>query len=169
MNRYCFAGCVLFVALAAPAQSVPPQPASSPQPGQPAQPADPTTESPGLMPAPPTFSPDAASGTAQKPRGPVRISGGVMAGNLQSRVEPVYPPDAKAKGMQGAVVLDTLIGKTGTVQEVRVLSGPAVLASAALDAVRQWTYKPYVLNGQPAQVRTTVTVNFQLAQPAPTQ
>ncbi len=92
-----------------------------------------------------------------------------MAGNLQSRVEPVYPPDAKAKGMQGAVVLDTLIGKTGTVQEVRVLSGPAVLASAALDAVRQWTYKPYVLNGQPAQVRTTVTVNFQLAQPAPTQ
>ncbi len=92
-----------------------------------------------------------------------------MAGNVQSRVDPAYPPEAKAKGMQGSVVLDALIGKTGAVQRLRVVSGPPALATAAMDAVRQWTYKPMFLNGQASEVLTTVTVNFQLAPPASPQ
>ena len=93
----------------------------------------------------------------------VRISSGVMAGQRINGAVPVYPPDAKAAGVQGSVVLHAIISKEGAVDSLKVLSGSDELAGAAIDAVRQWTYKPYLLNGEPTAVETTITVNFQLA------
>jgi TonB family protein len=97
------------------------------------------------------------------PRGPVRISGGVMAGQLLTKVNPVYPAEARANGVQGTVVLHAIIGRHGSVEKLTVVSGPDALQAAALDAVRQWTYKPYLLNGQPVEVDTTIVVNLNLA------
>jgi TonB family protein len=96
------------------------------------------------------------------PHGPARVSGAVMAGNVLTRVNPVYPADAKAAGVNGAVVLHAIIGKVGTIERLDVVSGPAELRSSALNAVKQWTYKPYLLNGNPVEVDTTVTVTYQL-------
>ncbi len=93
-----------------------------------------------------------------------RVSGGVMAGNVISRVNPTYPPDAKAEGISGAVVMSAVIGTDGTIENLQVVSGPEKLRSSALDAVRQWTYKPYVLNGVPVSVQTTITVNYSFGQ-----
>jgi TonB family protein len=109
-------------------------------------------------------SPDAApvQTVAPAPR-MVRISGAVAAGNILTKVQPVYPPDAKAQGISGSVVLHAVIGKDGTVQELTAVTGNELLRSAALDAVRQWTYKPLSLNGNPVAVDTTVTINFNLA------
>ena len=94
--------------------------------------------------------------------GPVRISGGVMAGNLLTQVNPTYPDAARKAKIQGAVVLHAIIGKDGTIENLQVVSGPKELQGAALDAVRQWTYKPYRLNGEITEVETTITVNFAL-------
>jgi TonB family protein len=90
------------------------------------------------------------------------ISGGVIAANRLSNVSPVYPPDAKAAKLSGTVVLHAIIGKDGTIQSLTVLSGPEIFQKSALDAVRQWTYKPYMLNGEPTAVDTTITINYQL-------
>jgi len=109
---------------------------------------------------------DMQSGTAPTPqlRPPIaRISGGVMAGNILTKVAPVYPPDAKAQGISGTVVLHAIIGKDGKVQFLQAVSGPENLAKAAIDAVRQWTYKPYLLNGNPVEVDTVININFNLA------
>lgn len=100
-------------------------------------------------------------GTPQ-PQDPTRVSGGVMAGQIISKVNPVYPPEAKEKGIQGAVVLHAIIGKDGTVQNLNVVSGPDELQSSAMDAVKQWVYKPFLLNGNPTEVETTITVNYSL-------
>jgi protein TonB len=97
-----------------------------------------------------------------KPKGPARISGGVIAGTILEKTQPIYPPIAKAAHVQGSVVLHAIIGKNGSIQDLKVISGPAMLQSAALDAVKQWRYKPYILNGDPTEVDTTVTVNFNL-------
>jgi TonB family protein len=91
---------------------------------------------------------------------PARISGGVMAGNIVSKTQPVYPADAKKAGIQGSVVLHAVIGKDGTVEDLTVISGPPELATSALDAVSKWVYKPYLLNGEPVEVETTITVNY---------
>jgi protein TonB len=90
-----------------------------------------------------------------------------MAGNNLTKVNPVYPQEAKAAGVSGVVVLHAIIGKDGTVASLNAVSGPSVLAAAAIDAVRQWTYKPYLLNGNPVEVDTTITVNFNLNRPPP--
>ena len=92
-----------------------------------------------------------------------RISGGVMAGQILSRVNPVYPPEARAAGISGSVVLQARIGKDGVVQNLSAISGPAELQAAAIDAVKQWVYRPYLLNGAPVEVNTTITVNYHLA------
>jgi len=92
----------------------------------------------------------------------VRVSQGVSVGRLINKVEPVYPPLARNARVQGQVVLTAIISKDGTIQDLRVLSGHPLLVQAALDAVRQWRYKPYLLNGEPVEVETTVTVNFTL-------
>jgi protein TonB len=96
----------------------------------------------------------------EKPKGPVRVSSGVVAGNAISQPKPVYPPIARAAHVSGAVVLHAIIDKGGTIKDLTVISGPEMLRSSALDAVRNWKYKPYVLNGDPTEVETTITVNF---------
>ena len=100
-------------------------------------------------------------GAAQTPR-VVRISGGVMAGQVLSKVNPEYPADARAAKLSGSVVLAATIDENGTVQDLKVISGPKELTQSAIDAVGQWTYKPYLLNGEPTSVETTITVNYQL-------
>lgn len=93
----------------------------------------------------------------------VRVSQGVTQGLVLSRVQPVYPEEAKAAGAQGSVVLAVIIGKDGTVQNLHVItSASPLLNQAALDAVKQWRYKPYVLNGNPVEVDTSVSVTFTL-------
>jgi TonB family protein len=86
-----------------------------------------------------------------------------IAGNRDKYVEPVYPTDAKAAGIQGSVVLNAVIGKDGNIASLKLVSGPPELTKAAWDAVKQWTYKPYLLNGDPVAVDTTITVTFALA------
>jgi protein TonB len=98
------------------------------------------------------------------PDGPMRVSSAVIATLLQHKVDPIYPEDAKAKGISGAVVMHAIIDQQGKVDKLSAISGPGVLRDAALTAVRQWSYKPYMLNGKPQSVETTVTVNFT---PAP--
>jgi len=93
----------------------------------------------------------------------VRVSQGVSEGLLVHQVRPVYPPLARAARIQGAVVLQAVIGKDGAIQNLRLISGHPMLAPAAIDAVKQWKYKPYFLNGEPVEVDTQITVNFTLA------
>ena len=93
----------------------------------------------------------------------VRVSGGVTAGNLISQIKPQYPPIAKTARIQGSVVLHAIISKSGMVENLQVVSGHPMLTQAALDAVRQWRYKPYYLSGEPVEVDTTITVTFTLA------
>jgi protein TonB len=92
----------------------------------------------------------------------VRVSSGVAAGNRINDVKPVYPMIAKNNRITGSVVLHALISKTGTIENLQVVSGHPMLTQAALDAVRQWKYRPYLLNGEPVEVETTVQVNFNL-------
>ncbi|MGD0647715.1 MAG: M56 family metallopeptidase [Acidobacteriaceae bacterium] len=93
----------------------------------------------------------------------IQIRPGDIAGNRDKYVEPVYPPDAKAAGIQGSVILDAVIGKDGMISSLKLVSGPPELTKAAWNAVKQWTYKPYLLNGDPIAVETTITVTFALA------
>ncbi len=104
-----------------------------------------------------------AGETAPKTPGRVNVSAAVMAGNILHKVTPVYPVDAKKAGTQGKVVLDAIVGKDGTVENLKVVSGPKDLQQSALDAVRQWTYKPFLLNGNPVEVKTTINVTYSLA------
>jgi protein TonB len=90
------------------------------------------------------------------------ISSGVMAGNLLDKTVPQYPAIAKAARIQGTVVLQATISKTGSIENLRVVSGPPMLQQSAMDAVRSWRYKPYLLNGDPVEVETTVNVVFNL-------
>ena len=93
----------------------------------------------------------------------VRVSQGVSEGLLLHKVTPQYPPLAKQARIQGSVVLQATIGKDGSILNLRVASGHPMLTQAALDAVKQWKYKPYMLNGEAVEVETTVQVNFTLS------
>jgi protein TonB len=93
----------------------------------------------------------------------VRVSQGVTQGLLVHRVQPSYPPLARQARIQGSVVLQAVISKDGSIQNLRLVSGHPMLAPAAIDAVKQWRYKPYILNGEPVEVETQITVNFTLA------
>jgi protein TonB len=92
----------------------------------------------------------------------LRISSGVAEGNLINKVEPPYPQMAKIAHVQGDVVLQALISKQGTIENLRAVSGHPILIQAAMDAVKQWRYKPYLLNGDPVEVETTITVRFHM-------
>jgi TonB family protein len=94
--------------------------------------------------------------------GRVSVAPGVMKGNILTQVTPVYPPDAKKKRVQGKIVLHALIGKDGLVKDLTVVSGPEVLRQSSIDAVKQWTYKPFLLNGDPVEVDTHIDVNYTL-------
>jgi protein TonB len=93
---------------------------------------------------------------------PVRQSAGVQAANLIYQVKPVYPPLARTTRTQGIVVLEAVISKNGSIDSLRVISGHPLLTQAALDAVQQWRYRPTMLNNEPVDVVTTVTVTFTL-------
>jgi len=101
-------------------------------------------------------------GTTPSPQR-IRISQGVSAGLLLSQAPPHYPPDARAARIQGTVVMKALINQAGEVVNLELISGHPMLAPAAMDAVKQWKYKPYLLKGNPVQVETQVTVNFTLS------
>lgn len=90
-----------------------------------------------------------------------RLASGVAGGNVLRKVAPVYPLDSKMHHIAGSVILHAVIGKSGTIESLEVISAPAEdMAEAAMEAVGQWRYKPYLVNGRPTEVDTTVTVNF---------
>jgi protein TonB len=92
----------------------------------------------------------------------IAISSGVMTGLKTGGVNPTYPAIARAARISGTVVLQATISKTGTIENLHVVSGPPMLTQSALEAVRTWRYKPYQLNGEPVEVETTVNVVFNL-------
>ena len=92
----------------------------------------------------------------------LRISS-MLPGSLIHRVEPAYPPMARTARIQGPVVLAAVISKTGTIENLRLLSGHPLLVPSAIQAVSQWRYKPYILNNEAVEVETQITVNFVLA------
>ena len=96
-------------------------------------------------------------------RAPIRVSTAVEAGLLIQKALPVYPPIARAARIEGTVRLEATISKAGKIENLRVSNGPAMLQQAALDAVRNWRYRPYLLDGQPVEVETTVDVIFTLS------
>lgn len=93
---------------------------------------------------------------------PLRVSH-VMEGNLIYKPQPEYPPLARSGRIQGQVVLSAVISKEGTIENLRVVSGHPMLVRAAIDAVSRWRYRPYLLNGEPAEVETQIMVNFSLS------
>jgi protein TonB len=93
----------------------------------------------------------------------VRVSSGVSSGLLIRKVSPTYPPLARQARIQGTVILQAQISKDGSIQNLQLVSGHPMLAPAAIEAVKQWKYKPYLLNGEPVEVETQVQVNFTLA------
>jgi TonB family protein len=112
-----------------------------------------------------TPSPDAAEPAIKKVTIPIATAqnGGIKAGVLLVRVPPLYPPEARAAHISGTVVIQATIGKDGTIQNAKVVSSPDdSLSQAALDAVRQWRYQPYTLNGEPVAVMTTINLSFSL-------
>jgi len=106
---------------------------------------------------------NAASGTSL-PAQRVRVSQGVAAGLILSKVPPIYPPLARQARVKGTVVLKALINQAGDVESLELVSGDPMLTPAALDAVKQWKYRPYLLNGNAVYVETQVTVNFALSE-----
>jgi protein TonB len=86
----------------------------------------------------------------------------VAQGNLIQQVDPQYPSMARTARVSGAVILEATLGTDGTIRDLRLITGHALLAPAAMDAVRQWRYTPTMLNNQPVEVDTTISVNFTL-------
>jgi protein TonB len=111
----------------------------------------------GIISSTPVSVPKAATPTR------VRVSQGVTQGLLIRKVQPTYPPLARQARIQGAVLLQAEISKDGAIQNLRLISGHPMLTSAAIEAVKQWRYKPYILNGEPVEVETQITVNFTLS------
>ncbi len=96
------------------------------------------------------------------PAGRLRISD-MSPGMLMTPIRPVYPTIAKAAGVQGTVVVEAIISRTGTIESLRVVSGPPMLREAAMEAIRTARYQPYRLNSEPIEVETTITVNFKIS------
>jgi len=94
----------------------------------------------------------------------IRVGGQVQQANLIRQPKPVYPPLAKQARIQGVVRFNAIIGKDGTIQNLTLMSGHPLLVPAAQEAVKQWLYKPTLLNGEPVEVATVIDVNFTLSQ-----
>jgi protein TonB len=106
------------------------------------------------------LSQSSASGPSNA-RAQVQLSPG--SAQVVSRVDPSYPLLAKQMKVQGAVILEALISKNGSIQEIQVLSGPAILSEAAREAVKQWHFKPYYQSGRPVETEARITVNFTIS------
>jgi protein TonB len=117
----------------------------------------------GGLPAAAPPKPPPAPPAPPKPTGPAKIGGNVVAANLINPVKPIYPPLAKMARQQGTVKFEAMISKEGTIEDLKLISGPPLLVQAAMDAVKQWRYKPTILNGEPTEVQTTIDVNFSLS------
>jgi TonB family protein len=105
-------------------------------------------------PPPPPPPPQAISAA------PIRVGGDVAQSNLIQRIQPQYPADARAARIQGVVLLQAIIDRSGVIADLKVISGHPILNASAIDAVRQWRYNPILLNGQPIEVITTISVNY---------
>src|SRR6267378_1666989 len=121
----------------------------------------------GASDAPPAPPPIVQPAKAKPSSNPIRQGGNVQAARLIKRVNPTYPPLAAQSHISGTVRLHAIIGKEGTVREVDALSGHPLLLQSAMNAVKQWQYKPTLLNGRPVEVDTTIDVEFNLAGVAP--
>jgi protein TonB len=97
-----------------------------------------------------------------EPKGPLHVSTGVESALLVRKTVPVYPSLARAMHVEGTVALAATISKGGTIENLRVVSGPPILQGAALDAVKTWLYRPYLLDGAPVEVETTINVIFSM-------
>ena len=97
-----------------------------------------------------------------RPSGPMRVSAGVAAGQLLAPIRPVFPPIALATHTQGTVEVAATISPQGTIENIKVLSGPALLVPAAIEAIQRARYRPWMLSGQPVEVETTINVVFTL-------
>jgi protein TonB len=108
--------------------------------------------------------PVASQTTADNAKKPLklRISQGVAEGNILHKVPPRYPLEAKQKNITGDVILGFTIDRSGNVTGLKIISGHPLLAPAAVDAVRQWKYRPYLLNGEPVDVETTARISFRM-------
>ena len=136
--------------------------------------AEPEPQEPEQAPAPASIATDSSSNVlsslvntnavnVQKaPAETVRLSQGISQGLLIKRVQPEYPAQARQMRLEGKVELQASISKTGSITAVKQVSGDGTLGRAAIDAVRQWKYKPYYLNGEPIEIQTQITVNFKL-------
>src|SRR5271165_763373 len=118
----------------------------------------------GIVVPPPVVEPPHAAQAAQPEKRPVKLSEGVLQAQLISRIEPQYPPLARQTRTEGTVQLHAIIGRDGRITSLEVISGHPLLAKAALDAVRQWSYRPTLLNGEAVEVETSITVIFRLHQ-----
>ncbi|HYX70512.1 MAG TPA: energy transducer TonB [Terriglobales bacterium] len=132
--------------------------------------ASPDSPGPGCPTCPPAITPDMSNVFSPPPivprpalPRPAAVSGGVIEGYLVQRVQPLYPHLAKLTGVQGDVILQAMIDRDGRIEQLQAVSGHPLLVSAALEAVRQWRYRPYRLNGQPVEVETQITVRFILS------
>ena len=115
----------------------------------------------GAPPPPPPPPPVKAVATSREP---LRVGGNVQAANLIKKATPTYPALAKSARIQGTVRFTAIIGKDGTIQNLTLVSGHPMLVQSATDAVKQWVYKPTLLNGEPVEVITQIDVNFTLSQ-----
>lgn len=109
--------------------------------------------------------PPANSGSRPKLPARIRVSQRVSEALLIKKIEPAYPDSARQKSIEGSVVLEAVIDKNGDIEQLSVVSGPTLLVPETLEAVRQWKYKPYLLQGEPLAMQTLITVPFQLSQP----
>lgn len=116
----------------------------------------------GAPPAPVAETPAPLPAPVAKAPSQIRVGGDVQAARLLHEVAPSYPPIARQAHISGTVALSATIAPNGTVQQVRVITGNPLLVNAAVTAVKQWTYRPTYLNGQPVQVLTEVDVKFTL-------
>lgn len=122
-------------------------------------PAEMGQPNPPVVQAPPVSS-SAQQGQVTEPPGRIRVAADIEARMLQHEVAPIYPPVAVAARIQGIVTLHAIIGPDGSIKELQYISGPLLLMRAAMNAVKQWKYKPFLLNGQPTEADTSIPVVF---------
>jgi len=147
------------VEMATAQNAPPPPPPPPPPPGTVGGRRGGASQDGNAPPPPPPPPPPQQSGNSA----PIRVGGDVAQSNIVYKVNPQYPPEARQARIEGVVVLSVQIAKDGTISDVKIISASSpLLIPGVVDAVRQWVYKPTLLNGEPVEVITTVTINFSL-------